>query len=113
MEAVGRSDQLARRFACTTAIGLGRCRLRINRVVLALHTSGFDGGCALPMHRGHLDPVDASVSAKHVGAGMTTSNFERHVVRGGSNSSWVMTVLRKELKMQVVSNIGGLFMGDR
>jgi hypothetical protein len=44
---------------------------------------------------------------------MTTSNFERHFVLGESNSSWVMTVLRKELKMQVVSNIGGLFMGDR
>ena len=31
----------------------------------------------------------------------------------GSNSFWEMTVQRKELNMEVVSNIGGLFAGDR
>ena len=31
----------------------------------------------------------------------------------GSSSSWEMTVPRKELNMQVVSNSGGLFAGDR
>ena len=31
----------------------------------------------------------------------------------GSSSSWEMNVLRKELDMQVVSNSGGLFAGDR
>ena len=31
----------------------------------------------------------------------------------GSSSSWEITVPRKELNMQVVSNSGGLFAGDR
>ena len=31
----------------------------------------------------------------------------------GSSSSWEMTVPRKELNMQVVNNMGGLFAGDR
>ena len=31
----------------------------------------------------------------------------------GSSSSWEMNVSRKELDMQVVSNSGGLFAGDR
>ena len=31
----------------------------------------------------------------------------------GSSSSWEMNVPRKELNMQVVSNSGGLFAGDR
>ena len=31
----------------------------------------------------------------------------------GSSSSWEMTVPRKELNMQVMSNSGGLFTGDR
>ena len=31
----------------------------------------------------------------------------------GSSSSWEMNVPRKELDMQVVSNSGGLFAGDR
>jgi two-component sensor histidine kinase len=31
----------------------------------------------------------------------------------GSSSSWEMTAPRKELNMEVVSNSGGLFTGDR
>ena len=31
----------------------------------------------------------------------------------GSSSSWEMTVPRKQLNMQVVSNSGGLFAGER
>jgi hypothetical protein len=35
------------------------------------------------------------------------------ITHPGSSSSWEMTVPRKELNMQVVKNIGGLFAGDR